>query len=149
VAAVLPPSGLRLLVLNHEFGSAWHRFLHPDGGTDQTLSFTLGHEHLPFYARGKNITLTKVDLIVESPETGSFAVKLKVPGAAAASDEAMDPDAAYGGRQHLAKAFPNAANAPLLGEWQIQIRKAADTDFRSLEPEDVRNAYLVLGFKMS
>ena len=38
---------------------------------------------------------------------------------------------------------------PLLGEWRIQIKKAADADFRSLEPEDIRNAYLVLGFKTS
>jgi len=148
VAAVLPSAGRRLLVLNHEFGTAWQRFLHPDEGADQTLSFTLGREHLPFYARGKNINLTKVDLIVESPETGSFAVKLKVPGAAAASDGAMNPDPAYGGRQHLAKSG-FAANAPLLGDWQIQIKKAADADFKSLEPDDVQNAYLVLGFKTS
>ena len=148
VTAVLPSAGLRLLVLNQEFSTAWHRFLHPEGGTDQILSFTLGLEHLPFYARGKNIALTKVDLIVESPETGSFDVKLKVPGAATASDETLDPKPAYGGRQHLAKSS-FAANAPLLGEWQIQIKKAADGDFKSLEPEDVQNAYLVLGFKTS
>jgi peptidoglycan hydrolase-like protein with peptidoglycan-binding domain len=149
VAAVLPSKGLRLLVLNHEFGTAWQRFLYPDEGVDQTLSFTLGREHLPFYARGKkNINLTKVDLIVESPEKGSFAVKLKIPGAAA-SDELMEPnEATYGGRQHLAKSS-FASNAALLGDWQIQIKKSTDGDFKSLNREDVQNAYLVLGFKTS
>lgn len=149
VAAVLPPAGLRLMVLNQEFSTEWHRFLHPDDGADQTLSFTLGREHLPFYARGKTtINLTKVDLIVESMDAGNFAVKLKIPGAAAASDEALDVDAVYGGRQHLAKGG-FAANAPLLGQWQFQIKKAAAANFKLLKPEDVQNAYLVLGFKIS
>lgn len=65
LAAVLPAAGLRLLVLNDDFASEWHRFLHPDPGTDQTLRFTLAREHAPFYARGKpNIHLTAVNLIV-------------------------------------------------------------------------------------
>jgi hypothetical protein len=116
---------------------------------DQTLSFTLGREHLPFYARGKsNINLTAVDLIVESKETGSFEVKLKVPGAAAPPAEAMDPSATYGGRQHPAKAG-FAPTAPLLDAWQIQIKKAGATDYKSLHPDDIRNAYLILGFKTS
>ncbi len=149
VAAVLPSQGLRLLALNRELSTEWHRFLHPDGGADQTLSFTLGLEHLPFYARGKtHINLTTVDLIVESPETGSFDVALKVPGAATASDGALDPNPAYGNRQHLARSgFP--AIAPLLGQWEIKIRKSADETFRSLRPEDIQNAYMVLGFKTS
>ncbi|MDB4897522.1 MAG: hypothetical protein JWN15_3784, partial [Firmicutes bacterium] len=153
VAAVLPPAGLRLLVLNHEFGTAWQRFLHPAGGGDQTLSFTLGLEHLPFYARGKTaINLTKVDLIVESKAAGSFDVQLTVPGGGAASAEVMAPDAgpnpAYGGRQHLSKSG-FAANVPLLGDWQFQIKKAGVAGFKTLAPEEIQNAYLVLGFKTS
>jgi peptidoglycan hydrolase-like protein with peptidoglycan-binding domain len=146
IDTILPSSGLRLFVLNHEFGSAWQRFLNPNEGADQVLTFTLEREHLPFYARGKtNIHLTRVDLIVESPETGNFDVKLKVPGAATASDEVMAPEATFGDRQHLGF----AASTALLGEWQMQIKKATDGDFKSLKPEDIRNAYLVLGFKTS
>ncbi|WP_042206837.1 Tc toxin subunit A-related protein [Paenibacillus durus] len=149
VAAILPPSGKRLLVLNHEFGTAWQRFLHPVAGAEQVLTFALDREHLPFYARGKsNINLTKIDLFVETKETGSFSAKLKVPGAAAASDETMNPDPAFGGSQHLAKSG-FAAGVPLLGEWQLQIKKSADTDFKSLQPGIIRNAYLVVEFKTS
>ncbi|MFM1653413.1 neuraminidase-like domain-containing protein [Brevibacillus sp. B_LB10_24] len=145
---VLPSAGIRLLVLNHEFGTAWQRFLHPDGNSEQILAFTLERMHLPFYARGKtNINLTHVDLLVEGKETGSFDVKLKVPGVSA-SDETMDPDPSYGERQHLVKSG-FASGTPFLGEWRLQIKKVADGDFRSLQPGDIRNAYLVLGFKTS
>ncbi|WP_308636277.1 Tc toxin subunit A-related protein [Paenibacillus silvisoli] len=149
-AATLPAEGARLFVLNHEMATAWQRFLHPteDGG-DQTLTIALGQEHLPFYARGKaNINLTKVDLVVESRIVGNFELKLHVPGAAAAFDALMEPDAAYGNRQHLSKSG-FAANAPLLGEWKFQLRKEGAADFKSLKPEDIRNAYLILGFKTS
>jgi peptidoglycan hydrolase-like protein with peptidoglycan-binding domain len=152
---VLPSSGLRLFVLNHEFGSAWQRFLNPNGGVDQVLTFTLEREHMPFYARGKtNINLTKVDLILESPETGSFDVKLKIPGAATfphepdVMDPVMDSDGKYAGYQHMSKnGF--ADSAALQGEWQMQIKKASDGDFKSLKPEDIQKAYLVLAFKTS
>jgi hypothetical protein len=149
LATQLPTAGASLLVLNHQFGSAWQRFLHPNEGAEQLLAFTLGREHLPFYAQNPaiTITLTGLDLIVESPETGAFDVKLTTPGATA-SDEIMDSEDAFGGRQHLGKtSFTPSAH--LLGDWVIQIKKAADGDFKSLKPEDIRNAYLVVGFKMA
>ena len=59
----------------------------------------------------------------------------------------MAPNAAYGGRHHLIKS--DFSNTPVLGAWQMQIRKVADSDFKSLDPEDIRNTYLVLGFETS
>lgn len=149
-AAVLPAEGVRLFVLNHEMATAWQRFLHPtEEGGDQTLTIALGQEHLPFYARGKtNINLTKVDLVVESSISGNFELKLQVPGAVQESDGLIEPDTIYGNRQHFGKSG-FAANAPLLGEWKFQLRKEGAADFKSLKPEDIRNAYLILGFKTS
>jgi Tc toxin complex TcA C-terminal TcB-binding domain/Neuraminidase-like domain len=151
LAAKLPTAGVSLLVLNHQFGPAWQRFLHPNEGAEQSLNFTLGPEYLPFYARAAanisaaNISLAAVDLIVESTETGSFTVKLTTPGKPAV-EIPMDPKAAFGGHQHLAKTdfTPNTA---LLGDWVIQIKKTPAGDYKSLQPSDLRNAYLVLGFK--
>jgi hypothetical protein len=145
LAAQLPASGVSLLVLNHQFGSAWHRFLHPGNDTEQQLVFTLGREQLPFYTQGKTITLTGLDLIVEGPETISFDVKLTTPGAGAVN-EAMNPDPIFGGRQHLGKSG-FAPNSELIGDWVIQIKKAADGDWKSLQSGDLRNAYLIAGFK--
>ncbi|MEN9489936.1 MAG: hypothetical protein RJA63_385 [Pseudomonadota bacterium] len=152
LAAVMPPLGLRMLVLNQEMSGEWYRFLHPEAGQDQTLAFKLGPEHLPFYARTKTkVNLTTVKLIVEgavkSDGTGeSYTVELVPPGGGALQNIPMVPDPDYGGRQSAAKdGF--GLQALLLGDWRLKIRRAGAADFRSLSPDELKNAYLVLGFK--
>lgn len=154
LATVLPPIGLRMFVLNQEFSGEWYRFLQPEVGQDQTLMFKLGTEHLPFYTRGKkNINLTEVTLVVEGAEkadgTGvNYIVELTPPGGPALPNIPMDPDPVYSGRQSLAKdGF--AQQAPLLGEWKFRIQRTGAVDFKSLPSDDLKNAYLVLGFKTS
>jgi hypothetical protein len=149
LAAVLPPLGLRMLVLNQDFSSQWYRFLHPEAGQDQAMSFTLGMEHLPFYARGKaNINLTALSLIVEGAQGISYRVELTPPAGPVSPDNALDPDPIYGGRQSMVKGG-FAPQARILGDWRLKIQRADAADFRSLPPEDIQNAYLVLGFKTS
>jgi hypothetical protein len=137
-------------VLNQEFSDAWYRFLHPEAGQDQMMSFTLGLEQVPFYARSKtNINLTRVDLIVEGPAGAQCNVEITCPGSAA-STETMNPDPIYGGRQSMSKTgFPQQAQ--LLGNWQMKmkIKKTGAAGFGALLPEDLKSAYLVLGFKTS
>lgn len=148
LAAILPQAGLRLLVLNQEFGGEWHRFFHPDTGQDQVLTFNLGLEHLPFYARSKrNINLAKVELIVEGATGISYVVRLIPPGGSE-SDNPMNPDPNYGGRQSMAKG-DFSPSALLIGTWQLKIRRDTVADFRSLPNEELKIAYLVLGFKTS
>lgn len=145
---VLPASGVRFFVLNHEFGSEWHRFLHPEADSDQILAFTLRAEHLPFYARHPK-DLSALDLIVDSAHNGSFDVKLQLPGADSPLDEPLtaDPDPGLGGAHHMQKGnIPPMT--PVLGEWKIQLKKDTDPTFRSLQPEDVQNAYLVIGYSI-
>lgn len=148
VNAVLPKSGARLLVLDREFGTEWYRFLHPVIGNDQTLEFTLKPEHLPFWARNKTVKLSRVDLLADSSETGNFDVKLQLPGATAPSDEVMSADATMDGVQHMQKGSI-VPSRDALGTWKIQVKKASDSNFQSLKPEDLRNVYLIIGFNVT
>jgi hypothetical protein len=148
LAAILPPLGVRMLILNQEFSGEWYRFLHPEAGNDQTLTFKLGLEHMPFYTRGKaNINVTKVDLILEGATGVSYSVELTPPGGPA-SVNPLNPDPAYGERQSMTKS-DFAPQAQLLGNWQVKIQRNGAADFKSLPPDDLKNAYLVLGFKTS
>ncbi len=146
--AQLPQQGWALLNLPRDFGSAWQRFLHPDPGADQTLSFQLGPEHLPFFARSrKKLTLAEVNLLADSPHAGSFDVQLRAPGAAAAVDGLLEPKLQYGSHQHLLLAnFANTVTPS--GVWELKLKKSPPpaTDFQSLTAEDIRNLYLVVKF---
>jgi receptor-binding and translocation channel-forming TcA subunit of Tc toxin len=148
LAAVLPPLGVRMFVVNQELSDAWHRFLRPEAGRDQTLSFRVGREHLPFFLRGKaNVNVTRVDLVVEGADGVGYTVELTPPGGAPSAN-AMDPDPSFGGRQSMSKAG-FAPQAALLGEWHLKIQRTGAPDFKSLPPGELQNAYLVLGFKTS
>ena len=147
LSTVLPTKGFKLFVLNHEFGSAWHRLFNPETNADQILAFSLKPEHLPFYARNKNNRITKVDLIIESNHGGNFDSTLQLPGANPPTTELMSKDPNFGGMHHLEKSnIPPSTN--LLGDWRIQFKKDSDPTFRVLKPEDIGNAYLVVSFSV-
>ena len=144
---ILPQAGVRHLVLNQEFSTAWHRFMHPAGEGEQVLKFTLKKDHLPFYARNKHaIHLTHAFLLVDGVASGSYEVKMTVPGGAA-HEEMMAPDPAYGDLPTMKKS-DFATETPVLGDWQLQIRQAAHSDYRSLSPDDIQHAYLIVGFSL-
>jgi hypothetical protein len=145
--AVLPAVGLRLLVLNREFGTEWQRFLTPPANADQDLSFTLERKHFPFYARSATgLTVSSLDLIVESGHPGSFNVQLTLPGTAATA-ETMPRDAELNQVHHLIKK-PAGPPVSALGKWSLKIQKDTDADFRSLTSADLKEAYLIIGFTM-
>jgi peptidoglycan hydrolase-like protein with peptidoglycan-binding domain len=147
--AVLPASGVRLLVVNHEFAGEWQRFLSPAVDTDQELSFTVERKHLPFAARhAANVRLARVDLIVESGHAGSFDVELKLPGAASASNETMPRDGGLAQAHHLQK-DPVVPPTSALGTWNFKVKKDSDSDFRSLQLSDITEAYLIVRFTTS
>ena len=136
----------RLLVLNQEFAGEWSRFLSPNPGADQVLARTLGRELLPFWAQArKSVVLTDIDLMAESDVAGNFDVKLTVPGHAEES-LALQPVAALGNHHGLHNAG-YSANQALFGDWALKIRKAGAPDWRSLKPDDIRHAYLLLTFR--
>lgn len=151
LAAKLPQSTARLFMLKHEFSDAWHRFLHPVGNADQVFDITLTREHLPFFLRGKKtITLSKLDLVIEGGVDNAgaglrYVVNITPPGGPALPDNPLNPDPSYGGRQSASKAG-FAPNAALLGSWSFTIKRDTSADFKSLSPEEIRNANLVLAF---
>ena len=52
--------------VRHEFGSEWHRFLHPSSASDnQTLTLPLNKERFPFLFQGKEITINKIELYIK------------------------------------------------------------------------------------
>lgn len=143
LAAILPTSGVVLLDLKRHFGSEWQQFLHPVGGADQALHFTLGYEHFPFFASGKNLQASGFDVLIESPHGGAFDVGVTPPGTPApVATEPAGVDAAFGNAKHLQKL--GVSNA--LGLWRIRMKKDAVLNFHDLVAEDVRNAYFVLRF---
>ncbi|MFC0200716.1 Tc toxin subunit A-related protein [Paracoccus rhizosphaerae] len=152
LASILPARGIRLFVLDHEFATEWHRFLNPEAGQDQSLSFELGEQHLPFYARGrKGVALSHVDLIVDGARDANgagldYVVELTPPGGPAVPDLDLKPSGTYGGRQSLSRGG-FAQQAALLGKWTIRIRRKDAADFTSLPADDIANVCLVIGFK--
>jgi peptidoglycan hydrolase-like protein with peptidoglycan-binding domain len=149
--AVLPSTGARLFVLEIEFSGGWYRFLHPDEGTDQVLSLEVGVDQLPFsmrrLARTKTLNVSRIDLIVDSTHAGSFDVRVVRPGAGPGADQTMPKDPVFGGLHHLGVGF--APGSRLLGQWQLQLKRDADADFRSLQPDVISHAYLLVQFSAS
>lgn len=153
---VLPTSGAQLLVLDERFATAWYRFLHPEEGSAQVLRFTLRPEHLPFWARarmaaGATATVSGVDVVLDTPAPAAYAGTLALPTVAgpAGSPVAVPgpTDTAFGGMPHLASTPP--AGRPVLGDWELQLRRDTATDFTSLTAEEVRHAYLVVRFALA
>ncbi len=148
LAATLPPAGVRLIDLKSDFASEWYRFLSPGADVDQALAFTIGPEHLPFYARTKAVKLTGLDLFLVSGHAGSFDVSIRQPGAPPPANPPVTVPAGkegiWGGAHHRGATFNPAVN--LLGDWTVLVKKDTATDFRSLTSEDISHAWLVVRF---
>jgi hypothetical protein len=146
--AILPSASVRMFPLRSELSDAWHRFFFPAGATPQTLSFTVGREHLPFYARSvANIRLMSVDLLIESSHAGMLDVIVAPPGVALGAAQSVDHDSTFGGTHHYEKTFTSAQD--VLGDWSIRIKKDSDGSYDKLKPDDISDAWLVLTFALS
>ncbi|MFB9662395.1 neuraminidase-like domain-containing protein [Glycomyces mayteni] len=145
---VLPTSGAALFALEEQFGTAWHRMLHPEDGEDQELVFTLAPEHLPYWARVRAATepvkVSAADLVLDTVHTDAFTVKWRLPGQPSSSEVPGANDPAFGGAPHSAVAPVPAP--PMLGEWRMGLKRASAVQYDSLLPEDVRRAYLLVQF---
>jgi peptidoglycan hydrolase-like protein with peptidoglycan-binding domain len=157
LAAKLPTSGVVLFDLMRAFGSEWQRFFSPAANTDEVLAFTLGPDHLPFYARGKTARVRGVDLVLLSGHNGNFDVTFRAAGSSAVvAVAAQDP--ALAGAQHMPVTFPwqppQPPGAPLVppplfvGDWTVQIKKHNAGDYRTLVRADVTAAFLMIGFSI-
>jgi hypothetical protein len=56
----------RLFSVRHEFGSEWHRFLHPSSSTaDQTLTLSLDKSRFPFLVQNMIDEINRIELFVK------------------------------------------------------------------------------------
>jgi peptidoglycan hydrolase-like protein with peptidoglycan-binding domain len=145
---VLPTSGAALFVLEEQFGTAWHQMLFPGEDADQELVFDLSAEHLPYWARVRAATqpvkVAAADLVLDTVHTDPFAVQWRLPGQPAATEVPAPLDPAFGNAPHSPLAPMPAPS--MLGQWKLRLKRAAAPDYRSLLPEDVRRAYLLVRF---
>ncbi len=146
LAAVLPTSGMQLFAVKNEFGDDWYRLFHPDGDAQQELVLSLRPEHFPFFTRNKTVKVSKFELFIDAPGTANFEVRLAQPGQEPTGPAAAaDRDGNFGNAPHFSKSFNNPKPAAV-GDWTLQIRKAAAGDWESLAKTDLRNAYVVVHY---
>jgi peptidoglycan hydrolase-like protein with peptidoglycan-binding domain len=142
--AVLPAAGTLLLALHQDFAAEWVRFLRPEAGGVQALRIALDQRHLPFFARGRGAaTLTGLDLVLEGAAGQTYQLEVTRPGAVAAL---VDATPGAFGPAPVASIGGVPADAPLLGDWVLKLRRSGAADFASLPPEEMRAAWLLLRF---
>ena len=148
---VLPTKGIRLISLKHEFPSEWHRFLCPNqAGDDQEFRFEMKKDHFPFYARRKNINVSKVDMILDGKHKDSYWAKLRLPSQPSEPEfEIERDDTDWNNYHHVEKS--TGSLPPGEGEWLLHARRdsAGSGDFKSLPTDDLNDIFFVIHFSLS
>jgi peptidoglycan hydrolase-like protein with peptidoglycan-binding domain len=148
--AAIPSAGARVYALDTDFPQQWHRFPHPDPGTEQVLTFPVAVDDLPYLARvlarTRTLSVVRADLVVESAYAGAFDVRVRTPGQAAPGAVVPMPrDPAFGGLHHAPFAFA-AGMRPLLGDWRVQFKRDLDATFDVLPDNLITHAYVLFQF---
>ncbi|MCA9470174.1 MAG: hypothetical protein KC643_32655, partial [Nitrospira sp.] len=67
---------VRLFSIRHEFPTEWAQFLTqvPEAGKRYELGLTLREEHYPYWAQGRLKTVKHVEVLVQSPSSGSVDI---------------------------------------------------------------------------
>jgi hypothetical protein len=144
---VLPTSGISLLSLRHQFPNEWQRFLQPEqAGGDQELIVTLGAEHFPFYTRGRQIMVSRVEVVIDGAHTGDYRMTLQLPGDTE-QDVNVPRDPTLENHHHGTRDYTSPVTP--LGEWRMKIRRdnVADTDFASLPADDLTDLFVLVAFR--
>ena len=143
----LAGSGMLLVGLKQSFPTAWENFLTPTPpGSDQVCSFVVTKKHYPFLARSREIGLTGVGLVVSGHHNGNYVARVGIPDQPVA-DCTLTKDPSLNDVHHKPDVFEG--NAPGTGTFTLMIRRdtAGDSDFSSLPPDDLDDAYLILSYE--
>ena len=136
IGTATPRDALRMFSLKHEFSTEWYRFFHPaDGASSQVMSLDFTWDRFPLSFRGKQITITKVELFlifrdIYDPATyqyktplGDYAkgqsleLKLNPPGNSSSPPMGtLQVDPSYNGVPH---ALIDLTTGPPAGLWQL------------------------------
>jgi Tc toxin complex TcA C-terminal TcB-binding domain/Neuraminidase-like domain/Putative peptidoglycan binding domain/Salmonella virulence plasmid 28.1kDa A protein len=143
---ILPGSGVQLFDLKNEFPTEWHRFLNPDGENDQELGITLQNEHFPFYTRNKTVEIKSIKILAEMNNDSGYSVIVSPP--LQASDVLnLTKDGQFSGLHHVNKNAPSGVTYSIGEEWKFKMKKQGVTDYKSLQPDEVKNMVMILQFE--
>lgn len=144
----LPKNGARLLALDAEFAGEWYRFERPDADAEQIFAIDVGMQQVPFAIRraagSTGLVVTRADLVVESAATQPFDVRAAGPGHNLGASVPLTVDGTFGDLFHAV--ITPGPGTPLLGSWQLSIKRQADNNFKTLPAGLISHAYLVLQF---
>lgn len=144
----LPSGTARLFSLKHDFSSEWHRFLNPEGDSDQELLIDFKQEHYPFFIRGKigTLKIKKMDVFLESSIAGDFSANIKVTNSASLDGLSISKDPDYNNAHHYLKDFSSGSQPDSLGEVRIKIKIGPVTtgDFKSLTDDQLDDILVLL-----
>lgn len=142
----LAGSGMLLVGLKQCFPTAWENFLTPSPpGADQVFSAVLTKKHYPFLARSGEIELSAAGLVVSGHHSGNYVARIGIPDQPVV-DCTLTKDPGLNNVHHKPDVFEGSA--PGTGAFTIMVRRdtAGGSDFSSLPPDDLDDAYLILSY---
>lgn len=144
VVEVLPRKGIRVFSARSDFPDAWNRFLRPANvGDVQELQLSLTTDLFPFFARGRNVTVQRVEFLAAWYQAGDLVAQL-APPLAANNTIPVTRDGKHGQMHYGTKALGSEA----IGDWILRLRAAAAGGFTSLPPDSLSDLFVVLHFEM-
>jgi peptidoglycan hydrolase-like protein with peptidoglycan-binding domain len=145
----------RLVDAPSEHPDRWHRFLHPDADTDQLLVLPTPPDLFPFFTTGLEIKVAGLDLLGRLADPGDYTVEITPPGGAP-QEVPMPADPTLGGLHHATieplnpkPSLGRALAPPPHPQWQLRLRRSGAADFRSLDPDEVRDLVLVFRYEVT
>jgi hypothetical protein len=144
VVEVLPRRGVRVFSARNDFPDAWNRFLKPaNPQDDQQLDLSLTKDLFPFFARGRTVTVQRLELLAACREATDLVAKL-APPLAENDTFAVTADGTYGELHHGSKALAN----PEIGDWVLRLRTTTAQDFKSLPADWLSDLFIVVHFEI-
>ena len=147
----------RMISVNQEYATAWHKFLHPGGtGQDQVLTIETPPEGFAFYTHGLDLKVTEIEVLAKLADTADYLLVMTRPGVPTAQTVALKVDPVLTGL-HSWQAAPLTPKSPLgrapttgtPPTWTFKVQKPGAADFRSLIEADIDDLVMVLRYEVA
>jgi hypothetical protein len=151
---------MRMFSLHHDFPTEWHRFLHPGvAGSDQVLNLTIGRERMPFFTQHRGIVIMKIDVLAKTAQRNEnyhliFSVTDADNNVMTSLEEIPMPSNPKYGDLPMTSLTGNAydinvEDTSIEQPISIKIRHNVSPDFKSLAPDELKDIFLVLHYKLT
>jgi hypothetical protein len=150
----------RMFSIRHEFGTEWHKFLHPAiAGTDQVLNVTLRQEHFPYFAQAKKVVVKGIDVMVRASEEGEYKMiatgkNLSGIPIATSSEVSMPDDTSLPSLNTgvLANGTPgfNVSQLDIFAPMAFKFKHSTDADFHSIgtSPDEFSDLLFIVKYQL-